>query len=351
MFLFQLLKYFEGKHEYIGALVVPGVVLTLLAAMPILGRWKLGHRFNVAFLLLLVGGAGVLTALAKWDDHYGPRAAEFQAAVAESEQDAHRAAQLAAGGIGPEGAIALARAIRRFRGGSYSPPVVRSATTPDRPQRSLNKPAIEKPVAAKPEADKPAGEMPAADMTPTGAPRLAGFASREWLAGLLDPEQVAGPNYFGNTAHRDGDMVRFVREDLKQWKPEEVEAVVAALSAQAQLPAQTELDTRDRDKIAAGIKLIKDEDRCSQCHKFEDAGSLGSAPELTGYGSRAWLTGFISNPTAENYYGDHNDRMPAFASQPAGSPQNLLSAEALSMLVDWLRRDTDGHKTFCDGTC
>ncbi len=36
--LFQLLKYFPGKLEVIGALVVPGVVMTLLAALPWLDR-------------------------------------------------------------------------------------------------------------------------------------------------------------------------------------------------------------------------------------------------------------------------------------------------------------------------
>ena len=35
LFLFQLLKYFPGKAEIIGAIVIPGAVMTLLAIMPV----------------------------------------------------------------------------------------------------------------------------------------------------------------------------------------------------------------------------------------------------------------------------------------------------------------------------
>src|SRR4029434_1071700 len=36
--LFQLLKYFPGKLEVIGALVVPGIAITLLALLPWIDR-------------------------------------------------------------------------------------------------------------------------------------------------------------------------------------------------------------------------------------------------------------------------------------------------------------------------
>ena len=62
----------------------------------------------------------------------------------------------------------------------------------------------------------------------------------------------------------------------------------------------------------------------------------GMAPDLTGYASREWLTAFISNPADERFYGDKNDRMPAFAPHP-GDPANRLSPEDLAILVSWLR--------------
>ena len=54
LFLFQFLKVFEGwgaTGEFLGAIVVPGLIMGVMFLMPILGSWKLGHRFNVAFTL------------------------------------------------------------------------------------------------------------------------------------------------------------------------------------------------------------------------------------------------------------------------------------------------------------
>ena len=50
------------------------------------------------------------------------------------------------------------------------------------------------------------------------------------LTGLLDPKQIVGPNYFGNTSHKKGDMVDFVTGTIhagKGWDKEQVESVVA----------------------------------------------------------------------------------------------------------------------------
>ncbi|HEX4146104.1 MAG TPA: cytochrome b N-terminal domain-containing protein [Pirellulales bacterium] len=321
LFLFQMLKYFPGSSEVVGALVVPGLVMLVLAAMPLVGRWKLGHRFNVGFLLVLVVGATLLTARAFWDDHYGRDAADYLQAVADADQDSERAAELAAGGIPPEGAIALVRRDPKIQGRKLF--AAQCAQCHDH----RSEPAVASGTASESE--------PARD----GAPRLTDFASREWIAGLLDPKRIDGPDYFGPTRHHDGQMVGFVKETLPDWKPEEIEDAIIALSAEAHLPEQAEIDVRDKDRIAAGIALIKDEERCAGCHKFHDAGQGDGAPDLTGYGSREWLLAFISNPAADRFYGEHNDRMPAFAAHEPGSPQNQLSPTAIGLIVDWLRHD------------
>ena len=49
--------------------------------------------------------------------------------------------------------------------------------------------------------------------------------------------------------------------------------MIIALSAEAHLPEQAEIDVRDKDRIAAGIALIQRRGRCGSCHKFHDAGS------------------------------------------------------------------------------
>src|SRR5262249_49795684 len=147
-------------------------------------------------------------------------------------------------------------------------------------------------------------------------PNLYEFASRSWLAGLLDPKQIAGANYFGHTSHAEGQMVSFVNDTLAGWPAEDVQNIVIALSAEASLKSQAAADARDQQKIEAGRKLITDPERCVSCLKFHEHGELGSAPDLTGYGSREWLVGMISDPKHERYYRDDNDRMPSFAAQP-----------------------------------
>ena len=40
------------------------------------------------------------------------------------------------------------------------------------------------------------------------------FGTRDWVRGILDPKQIAGPHYFGNTALKDGDMVTWVKDNI-----------------------------------------------------------------------------------------------------------------------------------------
>jgi ubiquinol-cytochrome c reductase cytochrome b subunit len=94
----------------------------------------------------------------------------------------------------------------------------------------------------------------------------------------------------------------------------------------------------DLDKrVAAGREVIVKEFACIECHKFRGDGEIGNAPDLTGYASRDWLTAFISNPADKRFYGEKNDRMPAFALHPNDPTANRLSPQELSILVSWLR--------------
>ena len=94
----------------------------------------------------------------------------------------------------------------------------------------------------------------------------------------------------------------------------------------------------DASTVDAGRELLSGELDCVQCHRFHKEGDLGSAPDLTGYGSRDWLLGMIGNPQHERFYNEeHNDRMPAFAKDPNQPQANLLSPRELSQIVDWLR--------------
>ncbi len=129
LFLFQMLKYFPGSSELVGAIVVPGLVMLVLAAMPIVGRWQLGHRFNVGFLLALMLGVVLLTARAWWDDRYGPDAPGYQAAVASADLDSKQRPNWPPMEFRPRGRFRWSATIRRFRAARCLPRNVRSAMT------------------------------------------------------------------------------------------------------------------------------------------------------------------------------------------------------------------------------
>ena len=102
------------------------------------------------------------------------------------------------------------------------------------------------------------------------APDLKGFASRRWIRDLLDPDQYLSARYFGGTAHRDGAMYKkFLNRKVRKYDAEEkamLELVVLALSAEAKLLSQTEVDKADADKIKQGIDHLIDDIGCVDCH-------------------------------------------------------------------------------------
>jgi ubiquinol-cytochrome c reductase cytochrome b subunit len=156
----------------------------------------------------------------------------------------------------------------------------------------------------------------------------------KWLTGLLDSEKIATTNYFGGTSHRNGKMVKFVKKDIANYTPEQkanLQKVIAAVSAEAQLRSQLAADQRDAAAIEQGRTLLQSETRCTDCHQFHKKDEDATAPNLTGYGSRQWLIGFISNAAHADYYGEGNDRMPAFGSE------QILSPKEIGLIADWLR--------------
>jgi quinol-cytochrome oxidoreductase complex cytochrome b subunit/cytochrome c553 len=166
----------------------------------------------------------------------------------------------------------------------------------------------------------------------SSAPNLYRFAHRSWLTGLLDPKQIQGPHYFGNTALRAGQMPGFVKEilsDLDELDKQELETTIFALSAEAALRSQHESDAEHAEKIKEGRKLLLELWDCVQCHKFYEEKGAGNAPDLTRYGSREWIKAIVSNPADKRFYGDRNDRMPAYGES--------LSDREIELLSDWLR--------------
>lgn len=311
LFLFQFLKYFPGKTEIIGAIIIPTLVLIILCLMPVIGRWRLGHRFNVGFLFAVLAGAGLLTYLALSQDRAD---AGYQLATREAHAAAERARSLAAAGIPREGALTLL----------HSDPLTQGPKIFSRNCASCHR------------YDGHDGLGAAIADAPT-APDLKGFGSREWIAGMLDPAQVDATNYFGGTRFKDGKMARFVKRTiagLSDAEKAELPSLISALSAEAALPAQLSRDTAEINQIEAGRKLLVSETfRCTECHQFRKPDEDATAPDLTGYASRAWTLDFVKNAAHERFYGKRNDRMPIFGEE------NRLDQKSLEMVVDWLRGD------------
>jgi ubiquinol-cytochrome c reductase cytochrome b subunit len=316
---FSKLDVFAGS-TIVPIFVIPGTLVGLFLLMPFIGRFKLGHVFNVLLLVVLLAGDAWLSIEVVAKDRADQ---QHQAVIRQSRQAAERLVQLIArdGGIPPSGPLAMLADDPKIAG----PKLFRrhcatchayAGGTPD--------------------------DIPAEDPT---APNLFGYGSRRWIAGLLDPKRVAGPDYFGNTALKRDQMVDFVRETFSASEMEaedrkERDMIVMALSAEAKLPAQEDDDRADAKQIAKGRVSLggtkEEPGLCTDCHRFGQQGKLGIAPDLTGYASREWIIGIISNPANPRFYGKKNDRMQAFAETP-DETKNLLTNREIEVLADWLR--------------
>jgi ubiquinol-cytochrome c reductase cytochrome b subunit len=368
LFLFQFLKVFEGwgaTGEFLGAIVVPGLIMTVMFLMPIVGRWNLGHRFNVAFTLGIVAGAGLLTALALNEDYYAlwvDPASLAEARQLQEETGGDRAKIEAALGNDPARIAAMKRQFEKLERVEHSEAFLAAV----RQAKADAARAVE--LAGRPERIPPAGmlelvrtdpksqgpllfaqhcaschpfvdpEAPEAAslLAKSSAANLHGFGTAPWVRGLLDPEQVAGPAYFGNTAHKDGSMVDYVEDEIANadtWPKADVQAVIAALTAEAGQPVPTELASL----VDKGRTLVASDERCGSCHRFRDNGTeLGTACDLTGWGGRDWLVDIISDPTHERFYAESNDRMPSFGKAEEGASP-MLRRDQIELIADWLR--------------
>ncbi len=320
MFLFELLKYFPASKTFLGlnlevwgAMILPGLMIGLIVAMPWIGNWRLGHRFNLGVLAVGLGFFGVFTWLGYQKDGAN---ASFQAAKIAAEQQAERVVELAKlRGIPPTGALTLLREDPLTQGPKLFAQHCASC------HRYDGHDGLGKPVS-----------------DPSSAPDLKDFASREWLTGFMDPEQITEPHYYGGTRFAErSQMVRFVQRDVADYDEEQramLAKVIKALSAEAGLPAQAAIEATEAPLIAEGRELLNHEDmRCTECHKFHNDAEDAEAPNLTGYGSREWIVAFITNPAHERFYGDRNDRMPAFGDE------QTLDEQQMGLLADWLRGD------------
>ena len=293
LFLFQLLKFFEGPLVLVGTVVLPGLASVFLVALPFMDR-SVDRRLRARKLWagVFFGGLAAVVALTVMARREDAANEAFQQKLVEAGRDAREALHYAADstwGIDGDGRIVLFEGRREFRrekctechivGGSY------------------------------------AGTIEGQEKAPT----LDGYLSREWIHRFL--QDPSDRRYFGLTRlKRDEDAQTGMPSFASLGEPALTELTehVASLSGEIYDPPI------DLAKAAAGRKRFE-EGACSACHTLDGTAAVG--PSLKGYGSRAWLTTLLQNPAAEAFYGEHGAGMPPF---------DHLSGPQVHYLTAWL---------------
>ncbi len=318
--LYGFADLFPAELKILPIFVIPGALVLCFLLMPFVGRFKLGHVFNVFFVLVLLGGNAVLSVQILSHDKHNEN---HQAALREAEETAARVKVLAkgAGGIPVGGALTLLREDPKTQG-----------------------PKLFKQHCASCHdcVDAAGAGIKSEEVS---APNLYGYATREWIAGWLHPEKITSDAYLGGTKLKRGEMAVAIEEAFEDLDDDEIKetheemmTAAIALSAQAKLPSQIALDAKDAQRIEEGNELIVEVLGCTDCHKFGDGGSLGKSLDLRGYGSREWTIGIIKNAAHKRFYGKDNDRMPIYA-ESDDEAANLLTNRNIEILADWLRGD------------
>ncbi len=323
--LYEFAHHFSGALKIVPIFVVPGLLVALFLVMPFLARYRAGHVLNIVVTVALLGAAVGLTWVSKNKDATDPA---FQVSLVGAEHDATRVKQLIQGkGIPGTGALTLLWSDAKTQGPKLFRQQCASCHDYD--------------------TGEEATRILAQDPT---APNLHRFAGDAWISGMLDPKQIGyappvdpktgkiqatptdRPKYFGNTKFKSGEMVEFVKGNLRELRKDigdkEYRAMIAALV--------TESTRKPGAKPSDQTKQLVGDFTCTDCHQFHGLAKEPTAPDLTGYGSREWLIGIISNPSHGRFYGKDNDRMPAYAEFEAVE-KNILSAAQVALLADWLR--------------
>ena len=330
MSLFLMLKFepFQGEFGLVlGAIIVPGILSSMLFMMPLIGLKKIGHWVNVVLLYVLIGGFVVLTVMAFKKDASDPA---FIADVDKAHEQVDRVQELIEfnDGIPPEGALSLL----------YSDPLTQGPRLFATNCASCHAYGYDNDGTPLDGTNKKLSDK-------QSAPDLKGVGSREWISKVLTVEHYKSDQFFGNTKFKDGKMLEFLVDT--ELEEEDVEGLAAALSSEAKLKSQSDIDNNDTELIANGFEWMgEDELACTDCHKIKgDGGKKG--PDLTGYMSRQWLIDFIGNSSHDRFYGDDNDRMPNFLDAVDAEGEikpGKLNQKSVELIVDWLRGEYGDKK-------
>jgi ubiquinol-cytochrome c reductase cytochrome b subunit len=270
LFLFQLLKYFEGPLQIVATVIIPGAVTTFLAALPWIDKAnsrKPGERVPLlAGVATVMAGVVTLTALALAEDAKNQK---YQKGVAAAHVEANRARELAKVGVLPAGGDAV------------------FLNDPQVATRALFKEHCETCHTL----DGVGGEE---------APNLTRYKSREWLSAVI--RNPKDKRFFGGTkTHKE--MEPYPPSSLPDDKLAEVVEYLTSLIGDEAGPV-------DAARAERGKKLFDDDLDCNSCHEVKP-GESGSGPNLYGAGTRAWIQRVLRDASADDLYGKSSG-MPKF---------------------------------------
>jgi ubiquinol-cytochrome c reductase cytochrome b subunit len=269
LFLFQLLKYFEGPLAIIATVIIPGAVGVFLFALPFLDRSKSRRPAKRMPVLSAVGlvmaGVVALSALAVVADR---QSEEFAEGLSLAHEDAERARALALEGVPPAGGLAVWQ------------------NDPEYQALELFKEHCE-------------GCHDIDGRGSDDAPSLRHYNDRAWLRGVV--REPRSRNYFGGTeAHED--METFSEEDLSD----------ADLDGLVEYMVELRGDGVAFDPALAkkGAAMWDDSD-CSGCHEIEAGAPGAGSPTLAGRGSYEWIVRVITDSGQKDLF-DEGGEMPKF---------------------------------------
>jgi ubiquinol-cytochrome c reductase cytochrome b subunit len=309
--LFQMLKHFPGRLEWVGSIAIPSAILLVLFLLPLFDRIlpsRLVHFLACVFVFALVGGAGYLTVEAL---QYDARDQQFLEARKNADAAQERALFLASApdfGIPPEGAGFLMR----------------------RDPLTQGKAVLEKKcLGCHFFAGQGTGEQTASE--------LKDFGSRTWVRALLEKPQ--SPTHFGKVPKLDGMAEWKKSSKLKAKQLDDVADFVASFAKISDDMTIEEWLNSPGLTNHPGYEPFQKE--CGQCHKIEGftEGGLRDAPELFAWGSPQWMTRMIRKPHAPDLYGffEEANRMPPFG--PEQVSQNDVDMIIRFLKNDYLRMD------------
>lgn len=294
LWLFRLRKLFHGKQELIATAVIPGLATGLLFVLPFLDRTRRRVGAGQSLGLVTLAALAVYTGYCVWADERDPK---FREGIAGARVRAEAARRFARDGIGPEGPQDILR----------THPSVRPKYLYDMHCGSCHAPAN---VAPRDERGR---------RTNARGPALESFGSRAWARNvMINPE---APQLFGRTRLHGMPPQRDMPAD-------EMANVAEYLYSQS-------VERGDAPADAAKVRLGDESyhNNCTVCH--QGAGDLSQteeadreAPDLTGWGSRAWIRGQILDPAHRSRYGATNE-MPSYADE--------LQGRDLEMVIDYVR--------------